>query len=58
MYEIGKTGNNMMFGDVRLKIDYNAEFSKFFKIAEQNFSLDLMVRPTNGRIWDFSNGMI
>ena len=57
MYEIGKTGNNMIFGDVRLKIDYSTTFLTF-GIKEENYSLDLMVRPSNGRNWDFSNGMI
>lgn len=57
MYEIGKAGNNMIFGDVRLKIDYSTTFLTF-GIKEENYSLDLMVRPSNGRIWDFSNGMI
>ena len=54
MYEIGKTGNNMIFGDVRLIIDYYTKFIFF----DKNYSLDLMVRPSNGLIWDFSNGMI
>lgn len=66
MYEIGKTGNNMMFGDVRLKIDYKIVFAIYISnfggimlpVKEAEHSLDLMVRPSNGRIWDFSNGMI
>ena len=66
MYEIGKTGNNMIFGDVRLKIDYKIVFAIYIPnfggimlpAKEAEHSLDLMVRPSNGRIWDFSNGMI
>ena len=57
MYEIGKAGNNMIFGDVRLKIDYSTTFLALV-IKEENYSLDLMVRPSNGKIWDFCNGMI
>lgn len=60
MYEISSSGNNMIYGDVRLTIDYKFVVDRGFPYSQQkNYTtLDLMVRPTQSKIWHFSNGMI
>jgi hypothetical protein len=60
MYEISSSGGNMLYGDVRLKLDYKfvVDRAGFYSQQPNEESLDLMVRIQNSRIYDFCNGMI
>lgn len=60
MYEISGSGKDMIYGDVRLKIDYKfiVDRDGVYSKQENYGSLDLMVRPYESKIWNFCNGMI
>lgn len=60
MYEISRSGKDMLYGDVRLKIDYKfvVDRAGFYTQQTKYSSLDLMVRTSDSRIYDFCNGMI
>lgn len=63
MYEVGETNNNLLYGDVRAKIDYEFTVDRdgFYKKQTDDDSIDLVLRPrkTSGlKIYKFNNGMI
>lgn len=63
IYEIGKTGNDLLRGDVRAKIDYSftVDRSGFYTERNDDDSFDLVLRPNKAaglKIYNFCNGMI
>ena len=61
MYEMSRTNGNSMFpGDVRYIIDYSFEVNQWWGNAtvRRGDPIELFVRPRNGLIYYFYNGMI
>ena len=60
LYEISTSGNGLLYGDIRLKLDYKfvVDRNGFYTKKTYNDSIDLIVRPSLKEIYGFCYGMI